>query len=356
MGTRKADNHLDGPSMPHRLPRETLDMQKNHRRRNVIRFRPTVDLGSDGATVLDRRLLLSADSVKAVHAAHHTDHVQTRSHSSTAHAASSRVTPAQEINTQYAQFLAAFQAVQESYVQTFSEQSTGTVTVTATLTAPYQAGSASMQVDDAAVFGPTGVFNPEVQATALVGSVPVGQIKLLGSSGNTLAVDVTNTSTPSLATGTTLSAQIPTSGTSSAGSIFPSYITASAKQLAVKLVNYFNTLPFKLPRMFAFPHQDARSGAIQQYVYQVVAGASPNSLEQSLLAITLPQTPGGDLQIYQAAVGTAVNASRLQMLDGVQQIFDGKLQVVPSSSLNSSTSTAGSGSTSTATTGTSATT
>ena len=119
----------------------------------------------------------------------------------------------------------------------------------------------------------------------------------------------------------------------------------------MKLVTYFNSLPFKLPRMFALPHQEQRSGALQQYVYQVVAGGSPNSLEHSLLAISLPLTTGSDLQIYQAAVNTAVTTSRLQMLNGVEQIFAHKLQVVPSSTLNSSTSTGGTSSTSTGGTG-----
>ena len=210
-----------------------------------------------------------------------------------------------------------------------------------------------MLVVDAAVFGPEGTYPNVVDATAFVGSVSVGQVAILGSSGNTLAIQTSGTTTPSLAAGTTLTAQVTTSASSSAATIFPSFITANSQQLAVKLVSYFNSLPFKLPRMFAFPHQDARSGALQQYVYQIVAGASVNSLEQTLLAVTLPQTPGGDLQIYQSAVTTAINASRLQMLDGVQQIFSGKLQVVPTSISNSSTSSASTSSTSTTGTGSS---
>lgn len=322
-------------------------MRKN-RRRTLIRFRPVVDLSNDGALRLDRRLLLSADSANATHS----EHVRASSHSR----ASGRVTPAEEINSQFAQFLIAFQAVEESYVQTLNQSSTGTVTVSTTLTSPYLAGTASMQVQDAAVFGTEGQFNPQVTATALVGTVSVGTFILTGSSGNTLAINTATSSAISLATGTTLTAQVPTSASSSAASIFPSYIISSTDQLAVKLVAYFNSLPFKLPRMFAFPHQDQRSGAIQQYVYQLVAGASSKSLQQTLLAVTLPQTAGGDLQIYQAAVNTAVNATRLQMLSGVEQIFAGKLQVVPTSLSGTSASTTGTGSTSsTSTSGSSST-
>jgi hypothetical protein len=223
-----------------------------------------------------------------------------------------------------------------------------------TLTAAYTAGSASMVVNNAAVFGPEGTYPNVVDATAFVGNVSVGQVAILGSSGNTLAIQTSGTTTPSLAAGTALTALVPTSASNSAATIFPSFITANSQQLAVKLVSYFNSLPFKLPRMFAFPHQDARSGALQQYVFQIVAGAASTSLEQTLIAVTLPQTPGGDLQIYQSAVAYAINASRLQMLDGVQQIFSGKLQVVPTSlSSSSSSSTAGTSSTSTTGTGSS---
>ena len=70
-------------------------------------------------------------------------------------------------------------------------------------------------------------------------------------------------------------------------------------------------------------------------------------------------TSGSDLQIYDATISTIVNASRLQMLNGVKEIFAGKLPVVPtnisgtsSSSLTGvtgSTTTGGTGSTSTGT-------
>jgi hypothetical protein len=287
--------------------------------------------------------MLSADSARA---ARHASHVQATSHVAKSHAASSRVTPAQEINNQYAQFQAAYQTVIESYVQTLNQQSTGKVTVSATLTAPYLAGSASMQVDDPAVFGPVGIFASPITATALVGNVPVGKFVLTGSSTTAVTVNTAASDSISLSTGTVLTAQVPTSASSSAASIFPGYIISSTQQLAVKLVSYFNSLPFKLPRMFAFPHQAQRTGAIQQYVFQVAAGASATSLKNSLLSVTLPQTTGGDLQIYNAAIDTAINASRLQMLDGVQQIFAHKLQVVPTSTSASSTTTAGTSTTS----------
>jgi hypothetical protein len=145
---------------------------------------------------------------------------------------------------------------------------------------------------------------------------------------------------------------VPVSAVTSAASIFPSYISASTNQLAVTLVRYFNTLPIKLPRKFAFPHQSRQTGAIQQLVYDQIAGTAATSLEQVLLAITLPTTTDGDLDIYNAAVETAVNASRINLLDSVAQVWNGTLPVVPSNVTSftasaPSTSTTGSSSSST---------
>ena len=101
---------------------------------------------------------------------------------------------------------------------------------------------------------------------------------------------------------TIITANVPVSAQNSAASIFPSYIGSSTTQLAVTLVQYFNNLPIKLPRKFAPVRQNPQTGAIQEYVYQQIASGQASSLKSVLLAITLPTTPGGDLQIYDAAV------------------------------------------------------
>lgn len=307
-----------------------------HRRRRTVRFRPLVDSSDGLAGGLDRRLLMSAVPT------HH--HAEVRPEA--AHKAEARVTPKQEVIKQYDLFLSNLYSVESSYVEALNEQSTGTVSVSTTLTAPYTAGSASMQVADASVFGATGAFSPTVTATAQIGSIPVGTFTLLGSQGNQLAISTTQSSNISLGSGTTLTAQVPLSASSSAQSIFPSYIMSGTNELAVNLVAYFNSLPIKLPRFYAIPHYPQRGGAIQQYVYELVDGASSTSLKSTLTAITLPQTPGADLDIYNATVQTAVDASESQMISSVQQIFANKLPVVytaPSSSGSSS----GTGSTST---------
>jgi hypothetical protein len=347
---QKADNPLDDP--PTAALNESSAMpQTLRRRRRSRRFRPDLDLHA-GSAALERRLVLSVVPM-AVHAPHHGVQALPRprpaAQAKGSHKPSHRVGPSQEINKQYNQFYASFQLVEADYVRALNQQSSNTASVSTTLTAPYSSGSASMQVADAGVFGPEGVYPSPVTATALIGSVPVGTFTLTGSSGNLLAIDTTQSSSVSLTTGTTLSALVTTSTATSAQAIFPNYITTSTQQLAVNLVAYFNSLPIKLPRMYAPPHQPQRAGALQQYVYQLAAGAASTSLQQMLLAISLPQTPGADLRIYDAAVKAAVESSRLQMLSGVQQIFANRLPVVPISGSNtsnsSSTSSAGSAST-----------
>jgi hypothetical protein len=325
-------------------------MPQIHRRRRVSRrFRPLEDV-ADGRALLERRLLRSVVPMTAdAHrqAEHAPPRPEPAARAEHAHKTSHRVGPAGEINKLYAQFYASFQLVEADYVRSLNQSSSGMTSVSTTLTAAYSAGSASMQVADAGVFGPEGQYSTPVSATAMIGSVPVGTFTLIGSSGNQLAVDVTTSSSVSLSSGTTLSAQVSTSAATSAQSVFPNYITASTQALSIDLVAYFNSLPIVLPRKYAAPHQPQQSGALQEYVYQLVAGAASTSLQQSLLAVSLPQTPGGDLRIYDAAVKAVISSSRIQMLSDVQQIFANKLPVVPvsASSGSSSTSTTGSSST-----------
>jgi hypothetical protein len=341
---------------------ESTDMSNSNEHSRRCRFRPAVTEAGSGADVLDRRLLLSGGMAtvighgqaavrpepKEAHAAHHVKLTPKASHPAhpvkVSHTAK-LLTPAQEIDAQYAAFLAAFRTVEDSYVTSLTEQSSNTVAVTTTVTAPYVAGAPVIQVDDAAVFGPAGNFNPVVTATASVGGVTIGQFVLNGSSGNQLIVDPSISSDIPLNVGTVLSATVPASAQSSAATIFPSYIQASTYQLAVNLVEYFNDLPIPLPNKVTSSHEPQQPGAIQEFVYQQVAGSGTRSLEQLLATITLPTTPGADLQIYDATVATAVNASRLQTLNAVKQIFTGAWQIQPLTA--SSTTTSGTSSTTT---------
>ncbi len=305
--------------------------------------------------ILDRRQLLSGGLTADVghpDAAHHVAHPEAhaRAHAK-AHPTTKRVGPAQEINTQYARFLAAFRAIEQAYVSTLNQTTTNTISVSTTVTEPYAAGSPVMVVDDATVFGPAGTFSPSVTATAEVGGIPIGTFVLLGSSGDQLVIDVSKSTSIPLNPNTIITANVPVSAQNSAASIFPSYIGSSTTQLAVTLVQYFNNLPIPLPRKFAPVRQNPQTGAIQEYVYQQIASGQASSLKSVLMAITLPTTPGGDLQIYDAAVNSAVATSRLQVLDGVKQIFAGKYQVAP---VTSST-TSGTGTTSTSTSSSSST-
>jgi hypothetical protein len=119
--------------------------QTRNRRRARRRFRPGLDLGSEGATVLDRRLLLSLALTMGVNPGHPAARVMRLAghvhHNGKVHHPPRRPTLAQEINSQFAAFLAAFRVVEESYVASINEQSTGMITVSANVTAPYAAGS-----------------------------------------------------------------------------------------------------------------------------------------------------------------------------------------------------------------------
>ena len=241
-----------------------------------------------------------------------------------------RVTPSQKINAEYDAFVAAFNQQLDNYVASLSESASGTTNVATTVTAAYAAGSPVIEVADASVFGPAGTFSPSVLAMATIGTAPaIGSFSLTGSSGNSVTVNTADSSFIPLAVGTTLSATVPVSAATSAASIFPSYITSSTTQMATSLVQYFNNLPLKLPAQNGPPHTPVQRGALQKYVFMSIAGngtAFP-SLEQSLLAIPLPTTPGSDLKIYQAAVDSAVEQSRLQVNNGIQQIYAGKLLI-----------------------------
>jgi hypothetical protein len=329
-----------------------LGFSQSRRGRIERRCRPMLDHASDGVLALESRLLLNASSLTSVHSprlAHKIEPTAARPvHPAAARKLPKRLTPTQEINAQYAAFTAAFNNVLTTYVQSINEQSTNTVSVSTTVTAPYTSPDSTIQVADASVFGPEGMYTSSVKATAFLGTVELGSFTLVGSSGNQLIINVGSSSAINLPDGTIISANVPTSAQSSAASIFPSYITNSTTLLATNLVVYFNGIPIKLPTKNTPPHTPVQHGAIQAYVYQLIAGSTATSLQQALLAITLPTTPGSDLQIYQAAANVAIAQSRQNVLNSVAQIFNRNLLVNAPSPANrlgeSFNSSSGSGS------------
>jgi hypothetical protein len=268
---------------------------------------------------LETRVLLSARAAAMTTARHAHEHA-------TATSTASRVPPAAEINAQYNAFLSDFVAVEQLYVTAITEQSSGSVSTTATVTAAYTAGSSSIQVDNASAFFPGGSTTP-VTATATLNGLLLGSFFLTGFSGNTLFVNPTASTPVGLSTGTILTATVTTSSQGSAASLFPSFITNRTNQMAIDLVQYFNSLPLKLPYFNTPPHTPNNRGAIQSYVYGAVAGGGTTSLQQSLLAIPLPTTAGAGLQIYNATVASAIEQSRIQTLNGVSEIYAHQLRV-----------------------------
>lgn|GEM_PF-2421430 len=291
---------------------------KRRQRRSDRRFRPGP--WSDGRELepgleLEARVLLSTRAAAMTNARH-------------ARAVAARVTPAAEINAQYNAFMSDFTTVEQYYVTAINEQSTGTVTVTTTVTAAYTAGSPLMQVKNASVFFPPGA-TPPVTATATGPLGLLGYFSFLGLSGTTtLIVNLPPASSSvNLPIGTLLTASVTPSSQASAASIFPSFITNRANQMAINLVLYFNSLPLKLPYFNTPPHTPNNRGAIQNYVYGSVAGGGTTSLLQSLLAIPLPTTAGSPLQIYNKAVASAIMQSQTQTLNGVSEIYAHQLRV-----------------------------
>jgi hypothetical protein len=347
-----------------------LGFSQSRRRRIERQCRPVLDHTSEGVLALEPRLLLSASSLTSSHAARLAHRAEQTAARASHHAAASRLpkrlTPTQEINAQYAAFTTAFNNVLDAYVQSIFEPSTNSVPVSATVTAAYTSPNPTITVSDASVFGAEGTFSPAVKATAFLGTVELGTFTLTGSSPNQVIINVGSSSAINLPVGTVLSANVPVSAQSSAASIFPSYITSSTTLMATTLVEYFNGIPIKLPAKNTPPHTPTQRGALQSFVYQNIAGNLATSLQQTLLAIPLPTTPGSDLQIYQAAVDAAIAQSRQYVLNGITEIYNRTLLVnalAPAnrlgqtfnsgsgSSTSSSTSTSGSGSTGSGTTG-----
>src|SRR5271157_4902401 len=288
---------------------------KRRKGRTDRRFRPGPwSHGRDLETALEleARVLLSARAAAMTNARH-------------AHAPVRRVTPAAEINAQYNAFASDFQN-EEAYVASLQRQQTsGTMTVgSTTLTQAFTAGSTTMQVANASVFGPSGTFTPPFTATALAQNQTPEQFSLLNRTGNTLSVTGLNFDFP---IGAIIQATLTSLLKPNAASIFPSFITNRTNQMAIDLVQYFNGLPLKLPFFNTPPHTPNNRGAIQSYVYNSIAGSGSTSLQQSLLAIPLPTTAGYDLQIYNATVASAIEQSRIQTLNGVSEIYAGQLRV-----------------------------
>jgi hypothetical protein len=336
--------------------------QRRNRPRSDRRFRPGIAEANAGGVPLDQRLLLSGVGKLDLHPEQSRARVEDSAKRAPHHAKAGpahyqRLTPTEKINAEYNAFLTAFNQQLDFYVASLNETSTGSTTVSATVTTAYAAGSPIIEVSDASVFGPAGPFSTPVLASATIGSAPpIGSFTLTGSSGNSLTINVADSSFIPLTVGTVLTATVPVSASTSAASIFPSYITNSTIQMATSLVVYFNNLPLKLPQQNGPPHTPTQHGAIQKYVYASIAGNGTLyvSLQKSLLAIPLPTTPGSDLSIYMAAVASAVAQSRQQVLGGIEQIYAGTLLIsanAPANRLGETFNSSTTGSSATSTSG-----
>lgn len=258
------------------------------------------------------------------------------------------------INREYAAFLADFRRIEQAYIAALNDQAAGTTTVSANLVQPYISGGSQAVVDNASVFGPNGAFSAPVTAAVTVSGIANGAyLTLVGRSSNTLVVDPTSSSAVSLTPpNVALTASVPATSQTSAAALFPTFVVNRANQMAINLVIYFNGLPQKLPYFNAPPRTPNQRGAIQNYVYSSIAGGSATDLVGALNSIPLPTTAGADLQIYDASVASAVEQSRLQVQNGVTQVFSGRLKVpieAPNNRLGISANSGASASTTTTT-------
>lgn len=324
------------------------EASRNALRRSGRRFRPLVEGMDLEARVLLSQLNLSGAARPMMRGAATS---QSSARLARGQLTQRHVTPASEINAQYERFLAEFRQVEQYYITAINSQSSNTVSVSSSLTSPYVLSSTLLQVQNGSVFGPDGIFSSPVAAIASTNGVPIATFTLTGRSGNVLILDATQLPLVSLATGTTISATVPASTVTSAGSIFPTYIVNRTNQLAIDLVAFFNSTQLQLPKFNAPPRTPTSRGAIQAYVYQRIAGTELTSLQQSLLIIPLPSTAGSDLQIYDAAVDAAVAQSLRATRTGVRQIFAGKL-LIPAPPPANRLGQIGAGTSSTGTTGT----
>jgi hypothetical protein len=302
---------------------------RRSRRRARRQFRPGIDAAPGLA--LETRTMLSHGGITLAELRHVTAKSERAAAAAQKHAAkagSGHLTPLQEVQSQYNQFLNNYNVQIANYVGSLEETSSGTIPVNTTVTASTAAGSALIPVADAAVFGPAGTYSNPVIATAFIGTVAVGSFSLIGSSGTNVLVNTADSTNIALPQGTVLTATVPTSASTSAASIFPNYITASTTQLARNLVIYFNAQPYAGPTKNIPPHTPTAYGAVQQYVYQVIAGSNYGpGLQSVLAAIPLPTTAGQDLDIYNATVQSAVAQSESQVINGIREITNKKLLI-----------------------------
>jgi hypothetical protein len=333
------------------------DIRRHNQSRADREYRPALDSAGIAIDPLESRVMLSHAGpahtrLVEARAAHAAEVAQEHA----AAAASKKATPIQEITTQYAIFTANLNEQLDAYVASLNESSSSIVSVSTTVTTTTPAGSPLIPVVDASVFGPPGTYTTPVTATAYAGSVAVGQFSITGSTNNNLVINTAQSTSVSLPVGTILTGNVTTSAASAAGAVFPSYVTNSSIQLARALDIYFNSVKFRLPTKNTPPHTPVAYGAIQQYIYQSIAGAAETSMLSQLNAISLPATPGSDLNIYTATIDSVIQNSEQVLISGIQAIFAKRLLInapEPNNRLGideASSSTGGSSSTSSSST------
>ncbi len=237
--------------------------------------------------------------------------------------------PATEINSQYDAFASDFfQKLLPSYVKEVGNSATTPTVASGSLAVAHapNSGSFVLQPGQGAQFG-TISGQLVVTATVTPGTSPL-LYTVTGRTGDTLTgVTPFFAGTPDsqLPVGTTIQASINSGGAATnAGAVLQAAITQRANQMAQTLVRYFNSLPLQLlPQSLGLPRQPGPRTILQQFVYNNILANNATSLLGTILSIPLPTDTDGALDIYKAAVTSAIEASRTSTIDGVQRIWGG---------------------------------
>ena len=284
----------------------------------------------EGLVPLEPRLLLSASAEPAASAAHiAAERRSTRlelHHAKAAHPSRSASRPPRKSTPSTPLSRSAFTNVLNDYVNRSTSNPPTHVTVSATVTAAYTPPSAVIQVDDASVFGPEGTFTPPIVANAIIGTVSFGSVTLTGSSGNLLIVSIRAAADGFIARRHRSDSQRPHLGAKQRRIDLPDVhhrqhdpdghqsgeVLQQASDQAARRRTRRRTRPFSAVR--------SRRSSIEvspalrrRASISIRTAASPPSLQQLLLAIPLPTTAGSDLQIYKAAVTSAIAESHQQL-------------------------------------------
>ena len=114
---------------------------------------------------------------------------------------------------------------------------------------------------------------------------------------------------------------------SSAAALFPSYIVNRTNQMAIELVQYFNSLPLKLPYLNAPPHTPNNRGAIQTFVYQAITGSSARACSNRSWPSPCRRPPATTCKFTMPPSAPRSSSPASRPSSGVSEVFARQLYI-----------------------------